>query len=87
MKRKKEKTEIVVLDVVGNQASTTIQEIDQKTDQEIDVKGGNIVKSMNLVTETDQEKEEDAPEPLAQNIEEAKTSPTMVGGEGTAKRP
>ena len=87
MKKKKEKTEIIVLDVVGTQALTTTQEIDQKTDQEIDVKGGNIVKSMNQVIETDQEKEKGAPEPLAQNIGEAKTNPAMEGGEGTAKRP
>ena len=87
MKKKKEKTEIIVLDVVGTQALTTTLETDQKTDQGIDVKGENIVWSMSQVIETDQEKEKGAPEPLAQSIREAKINSAMEGGEGTAKRP
>ena len=87
MKRKKEKTEIIVLGVVGTQALTTTLETDQKTDQETDVKEENTVRSMSQVIETDQEKEKGAPEPLAQNIGEAKTNPAMEGGEVPAKRP
>ena len=86
-KRKKEKAENIVLDAVGTQVLTTTLETDLKKGQETDVKEENTVRSMSQGIETDPEKEKDAPEPLAQNVEEVKTNPAMGEGEGTAKRP
>ena len=87
MKRKRERTGTTVLDVVGTLAQIITPEIGQKKGQEKDVKEENVARSMNQELEIDLEKERDAPEPLAQNVEETETNPAMGEDEGPAKRP
>ena len=87
VKRQRERTGTTVLDVVGTLAQIIIPEIGPKKDQEKDVKEENTARSMNQELEIDLEKERDAPEPLAQNVEETETNPAMGEGEGPAKRP